>query len=139
MLAGLGQTSQPAPPTIDAITALSAKKAHMPRKRPCMLRQSHLPKVLDHSVPHVPGVDRRTQYAIAQIELCTTSNWAAHGYWPGMTAAALAEWTRTTRWPAVTFSARLARGRATHRPCRLACSTPGAPRPHRARHRAGRH
>lgn len=73
----------------------------MPRKRPSILRQSRVPKVMWHDVPHVPGLDRRSQYEICSIEWKTARDWAGHGFWPGAIGEALSAWRRIANHPQI--------------------------------------
>ncbi|GAA2528387.1 hypothetical protein [Winogradskya humida] len=71
----------------------------MPRKRPSILRQTSLPKTLWHDVPHVPGVDKRSQHEISGIEWRTAQDWARGGLWPGAVGEALKAWQQIVEQP----------------------------------------
>jgi hypothetical protein len=71
----------------------------MPRKRPSTLRQSRTPKTLWHDVPHVPGLDKFSQYEISGIEWKTAQDWARNGLWPGAVGEALIAWRRIAEKP----------------------------------------
>jgi len=77
----------------------SSGKRPMPRRQPGVLRYAQTPKVVWHEVPHVPGLDRDTQYQISLIELRTAQDWARNGLWPGAIAEALGAWRRIARFP----------------------------------------
>lgn len=80
------------------------KEDLMSRTRPSVLRRSRIPKAAWHGVPHVPGLDRRTQHEISQIELRTASDWARYGLWPGAVTEALTAWRRIAKLPRTRIS-----------------------------------
>lgn len=71
----------------------------MPRKRPHTLRRVRSPKTCWHDVPHVPGLDKRSQHEISGIEWRTARDWARYGFWPGAIGAALSGWREVARRP----------------------------------------
>ena len=58
-----------------------------------------MPKGSWHDVPHVPGLDRHSQYEISRIELKTAHDWARQGLWPGAIVEALTSWRTIARRP----------------------------------------
>ncbi len=58
-----------------------------------------MPKASWHDVPHVPGLDRHSQYEISRIELRTARDWARYGFWPGAILEALTSWRAVARRP----------------------------------------